>query len=106
MLGHEKGAFTSAIGQKVGRFELADCGTLFLDEIGEIPLELQSKVLRAIQSTLPSNHRSGNQWFAQFCQGEVYTARQRPRSCTVCPGASGFRFLKPRPGLIGAKRHL
>ena len=49
LFGHEKGAFTSAVGQKIGRFELADHGTLFLDEIGEIPLELQSKLLRAIQ---------------------------------------------------------
>jgi formate hydrogenlyase transcriptional activator len=47
--GHEKGAFTGALGQKIGRFELADHGTLFLDEVGEIPLELQSKLLRAIQ---------------------------------------------------------
>jgi formate hydrogenlyase transcriptional activator len=49
LFGHEKGAFTSAAAQKIGRFELADHGTLFLDEIGEIPLELQSKLLRAIQ---------------------------------------------------------
>jgi formate hydrogenlyase transcriptional activator len=49
LFGHEKGAFTGAAGQKIGRFELADHGTLFLDEIGEIPLELQSKLLRAIQ---------------------------------------------------------
>ena len=49
LFGHEKGAFTSAVGQKIGRFELADHGTLFLDEIGEMPLELQSKLLRAIQ---------------------------------------------------------
>jgi formate hydrogenlyase transcriptional activator len=49
LFGHEKGAFTSASAQKIGRFELADHGTLFLDEIGEIPLELQSKLLRAIQ---------------------------------------------------------
>jgi formate hydrogenlyase transcriptional activator len=49
LFGHEKGAFTDAIAQKPGRFELAQGGTLFLDEIGEIPLELQSKFLRVLQ---------------------------------------------------------
>jgi formate hydrogenlyase transcriptional activator len=49
LFGHEKGSFTGAFAQKLGRFELAHKGTLFLDEIGEIPLELQSKLLRAIQ---------------------------------------------------------
>ena len=49
LFGHEKGAFTGAVARRVGRFELADKGTLFLDEIGEIPYELQSKLLRAIQ---------------------------------------------------------
>jgi len=49
LFGHEKGAFTGAVGQKIGRFELAHRGTLFLDEIGEMPLELQPKLLRAIQ---------------------------------------------------------
>jgi formate hydrogenlyase transcriptional activator len=47
--GHEKGAFTGALSQKIGRFELAHQGTLFLDEIGDVPLELQSKLLRALQ---------------------------------------------------------
>ncbi|MET0621973.1 MAG: sigma 54-interacting transcriptional regulator [Pyrinomonadaceae bacterium] len=46
---HERGAFTGAVGRKVGRFELADGATIFLDEIGELPLELQSKLLRVIQ---------------------------------------------------------
>jgi formate hydrogenlyase transcriptional activator len=49
LFGHEKGAFTGAIAQKMGRFELADQGTLFLDEIGDIPLALQPKLLRVLQ---------------------------------------------------------
>ena len=49
LFGHEKGAFTGAVTQKIGRLELADKGTLFLDEIGDIPLELQPKLLRVLQ---------------------------------------------------------
>ena len=58
LFGHEKGACTGAVSQKLGRLELADKGTLFLDEVGDIPLELQPKLLRVLQA------RSSNAWEA------------------------------------------
>jgi len=59
LFGHEKGAFTGAVAQKVGRFELADGGTIFLDEVGDIPLELQPKLLRVLQEH-EFEHLGGN----------------------------------------------
>ena len=49
LFGHERGSFTGAAGQRIGRFEQCDGGTLFLDEIGDMPLQLQSKILRVLQ---------------------------------------------------------
>ena len=49
LIGHEKGAFTGAVAQKIGRLEMADTGTIFLDEIGDLPLALQPKLLRVLQ---------------------------------------------------------
>ena len=67
LFGHEKGAFTGAMAQKIGRFEMADTGTLFLDEIGDIPLALQPKLLRVLQQ----------QEFERLGSGKTYRVNVR-----------------------------
>ena len=80
MFGHEKGAFTGAIAQRIGRFELANHGTMFLDEVGEIPLELQTKLLRVLAGT------------------GVRTARQFAHHPHRCPPGRGDQSRSGRAG--------
>ena len=74
LFGHEKGAFTGAIAQKQGRFELADTGTLFLDEIGDLPLGLQPKLLRVLQ----------DQEFERLGSGRTHRVSVRMIAATHC----------------------
>jgi formate hydrogenlyase transcriptional activator len=74
LFGHEKGAFTGAIAQRLGRFEIAEKGTIFLDEIGDIPLALQAKLLRVLQER--EFERVGSCW-TQKLDVRVVTATHR-----------------------------
>ncbi|MFZ3279389.1 MAG: sigma 54-interacting transcriptional regulator [Candidatus Sulfotelmatobacter sp.] len=74
LFGHEKGAFTGAISQKIGRFEMADTGTLFLDEIGDLPLALQPKLLRILQE----------QEFERLGSGRTHQINVRLVTATHC----------------------
>jgi formate hydrogenlyase transcriptional activator len=89
LFGHERGAFTGAIGQKIGRFELANKGTLFLDEIGELPLELQAKFLRVLQE----------QEFERVGSGRTQRVDVRVVAATNCDLASMARSRRFRPDL-------
>jgi transcriptional regulator with GAF, ATPase, and Fis domain len=74
LFGHEKGAFTGAVAQKIGRFEMADTGTLFLDEIGDLPLALQPKLLRILQE----------QEFERLGSGRTHQINVRLVAATHC----------------------
>ena len=78
LFGHEKGAFTGAITQRVGRFEQSDGGTLFLDEIGDMPLSLQGKILRVLQNGEFS--RIGSQRHAEDRRADRRGDEQKPRA--------------------------
>ena len=74
LFGHEKGAFTGAVAQKIGRFEMADTGTIFLDEIGDLPLALQPKLLRILQE----------QEFERLGSGRTHQINVRLVAATHC----------------------
>ena len=86
LFGHEKGAFTGAVARKLGRFELADGGTIFLDEIGELPLDLQAKLLRVLQDG--EMERLGSP-VARTVNVRVIAATNRDLRAAVAEG--GFR---------------
>jgi formate hydrogenlyase transcriptional activator len=86
LFGHERGAFTGALTRRMGRFELANRGTLFLDEIGEIPLELQSKLLRVLQER--EFERVGG---TQSVQVNVRVIAATNRDLKACAAAGNFR---------------
>jgi formate hydrogenlyase transcriptional activator len=80
LFGHEKGAFTGALARRLGRFELADGGTIFLDEIGDLPLELQAKLLRVLQE--------GE--FERIGSPRTMKVNVRAIAATTSPSSSGF----------------
>ena len=95
LFGHEKGAFTGAIERRIGRFELAHKGTLFLDEVGDIPLELQPKLLRVLQEQ--EFERLGS---SRTVSGRcALDRRDQPR-----PRADGRRQKISRGPLLSAQR--
>src|SRR5262249_35440682 len=83
LFGHEKGAFTGAIAQKAGRFELVDKGTLFLDEVGDIPLELQAKLKPVVQEQECERHGSNR---TDKVDVPPITAPHRDLAAMVKPG--------------------
>ena len=89
LFGYEKGAFTGAVAQTQGRFQAADRGTLFLDEIGDLPLELQPKLLRALQE----------KQFERLGGGHTL-ARGRARHCGDEPGPGTAWFKSGSSGPI------
>jgi len=91
LFGHERGAFTGALAQRIGRFELADKGTLFLDEVGDIPTELQPKLLRVLQEQ--EFERLGG---TRTVRTDVRLIAATHRNLTQMVGQSGESLLRRR----------
>jgi transcriptional regulator with GAF, ATPase, and Fis domain len=108
LFGHEKGAFTGALDRRIGKFELAHGSTIFLDEVGELPLELQAKLLRAIQEK-EVERLGGNKIIKTDVRIIAATNRNlekklpRAASAPTCTSASTY-FPLPCPRCATARR--
>ena len=99
LFGHEKGAFTGAFSHKQGRFELADRGTIFLDEIGDLPLDLQAKLLRVLQEG-EFERVGGTQTIKVDVRVIAATNRNNPASARMLGWTAEDLIGKPQHAII------